>query len=119
MFRRIRKLFISPKSDDTGPTVRAQYFIRLDTYKAVRPHPLDLSSEGGEAVEVAWLMGKIYRHDVGLIVQRTRQPAESDTSEEYITLPAASSGRLSCRTVFHGARWGPTLRIPKCNKFWL
>ena len=86
MFRHIRKLFISTKSDDTGPTVRAQYFIRLDTYKAVRPHPLDLSSEGGEAVEVAWLMGKIYRHDVGLIVQRTRQPAESDTSEEYITL---------------------------------
>ena len=58
------------------PLLLIDDLIGLDTHERVDPHPLDLLSGGGKAVETSLMINKIDRHHIGLEALDTGQSAE-------------------------------------------
>lgn len=60
------QLLVVAQNDDTKPVIVAQHLVDFDTDFRVHPHPLDLLSDGGEAIEVIPIVSEIKWYDIRL-----------------------------------------------------
>jgi hypothetical protein len=64
-------------------------FVNFHTDQGILPHPLDLPSQRGEAVQAFSFVGKINGNDVRSTVGDTSEAAKADPGEKFATLAAA------------------------------
>ena len=65
-FRRIGEFLISAEDHDGLPFVAANNLVSFDTDQRVGSHPLDLLSDGGEAIDKFPMVRERDRHDIRL-----------------------------------------------------
>jgi hypothetical protein len=80
-FLSFRQFLVSPKDDDAHPLSVIYNFIQFDTDPWVGSHPLDFLARRRKAIEIRILVNEIDGNNVGLILVRTRQPAQSVVGE--------------------------------------
>src|SRR5215470_8364078 len=85
-WRQVRQFAVAAVRNHTRPLKVIHDFVCLHAYSWIRAHPFNLLSKGGKPIEMRRFIHEVNRHNVRLIIARTRESSKRNASEQVVTI---------------------------------